>query len=195
MDTSICEKIFAVQNEIEAIKKDATNPFYNSSYFDINSLLAELKPLLKKHGLTVLQPLTNINGRPALGLTVADSEHTLSTDPITLPDLDDPQKMGSVITYYRRYALQSFFLLEAADDDGNGAIPAPVQKNNKVPGQEKNAVKNNNGEFRTGEKNGRKWYAKVVGKDYQWLTEDEYKRLTGIRLEDAESLPLDVIPF
>jgi len=30
----------------------------------------------------------------------------------------DPQKMGAVITYYRRYALQSLFLLEAEDLDG-----------------------------------------------------------------------------
>jgi hypothetical protein len=35
-----------------------------------------------------------------------------------LPNLQDPQ-LGSAITYYRRYTLQSLLGLQAEDDDGN----------------------------------------------------------------------------
>ena len=45
---SIDQKLFALQQEIGAISKDAKNPFFKSSYFDINMLLEELNPLLGK---------------------------------------------------------------------------------------------------------------------------------------------------
>jgi hypothetical protein len=46
-----------------------------------------------------------------------------------LPEIADPQKMGSAVTYYRRYMLQSLLLLRAVDDDGNiasGKATPPV---------------------------------------------------------------------
>ena len=46
---SIYAKLFDIQQEIGAISKDSKNPFYNSAYFDINSLIAQLMPLLKKN--------------------------------------------------------------------------------------------------------------------------------------------------
>ena len=41
---------------------------------------------------------------------------------INLPTIPDPQKLGSAITYFRRYTLQSLLALQAEDDDGNKAI-------------------------------------------------------------------------
>ena len=117
------EKLFKLINEIGKISKDKTNPFYKSSYFDINTLMEQLKPLLEKHKLLLMQPLTNIDGRPAIQTVIYNIESAdkkvLFSNEITLPDLQDPQKMGSCITYYRRYALQSALCLEAEDDDGN----------------------------------------------------------------------------
>ena len=40
---------------------------------------------------------------------------------IKLPILTDPQKVGSAITYFRRYSLQSLLALQTDDDDGNKA--------------------------------------------------------------------------
>lgn len=130
------QKLLAVQKEVGAIKKDSDNPYFKSKYFDINGLLAVLKPVLNKHGLVVLQPLTEINGTPAITTTVMDTEsgNNLSTQ-TPIPKGVDPQKDGSAITYYRRYSLQSFFALEAEDDDGNassgktGTAPARTKYN------------------------------------------------------------------
>jgi len=113
------DKIQKLQNEIGKISKDKTNPFFKSQYFDINSLLEHLKPLLEKYDLTVIQPLSSVDGRPALRTIVFEGEKSLLNEAIVMPDLQDPQKMGSAITYYRRYALQSLFLLQAEDDDAN----------------------------------------------------------------------------
>lgn len=119
---SFDEKLLAVQKEVGPIKKDSDNPYFKSKYFDINGLLAVLKPCLNKYGLLVLQPLTELNGSPALALIVMDVENGKELKTVCpIPRGIDPQKDGSAITYYRRYALQSFFALEAEDDDGNAS--------------------------------------------------------------------------
>lgn len=117
---NLYEKIFQVQQEISSVKKGQTNPFFNSKYFDINELLRQLKPVLTKHNLLLIQPLTNVNGQEAIMTQIIDKDTAeMITEATVLPQLQDPQKMGSAITYYRRYALQSLFALEAEDDDGN----------------------------------------------------------------------------
>lgn len=115
------DKILKIQSEIGALAKTETNPFFKSKYFDINSLIAQLMPLLEKHGLTVIQPLAQsiVEGKPVIATEVWDGDKRLVSASMPLPDLQDPQKMGSAITYYRRYALQSLFLLQAEDDDAN----------------------------------------------------------------------------
>lgn len=117
------DKILKIQSEIGVLSKTETNPFFKSKYLDINGILANLQPLLEKYNLTVSQPPSFIPtvGRPALRTIVFDNETSkeIINDLIPLPDLQDPQKMGSAITYYRRYSLQSLFLLQAEDDDGN----------------------------------------------------------------------------
>lgn len=118
------KKLYEVQNKIGAISKDSTNPFYNSQYFDINKLIEVLKPVLNEAGLLVVQPLDHVDGKPALRTVVIDVETGEKLDYATvLPENADPQKMGAIITYFRRYALQSLFLLQAADDDANSASP------------------------------------------------------------------------
>lgn len=138
------DKILKIQSEIGVLVKTETNPFYKSKYMDINGLLEQLLPLLEKHGLTVVQPLSNINGKPALRTVVYDSKlltvdgkktefndiSIIFDNSIPLPEFEDPQKMGSAITYYRRYALQSLFLLRAEDDDANSAKPNNTKEKN-----------------------------------------------------------------
>lgn len=117
---TIYSKLLEIQGKITGIKKDSTNPFFNSKYFDINKLLVTLRPVLQDYNLVLMQPLSNVNGIAALTTILHDVDTGESIqDTITLPQLNDPQKMGSAITYYRRYALQSLFLLEALDDDAN----------------------------------------------------------------------------
>jgi len=116
------KKLLAVQKEIGAIGKDSTNPFFKSAYFDINKLLDVAKPILNSHGLVLLQPLSNINGVASIKTMIIDPESGQSIEENTpLTQNPDPQKMGSAITYFRRYSLQSLLGLQAEDDDGNKA--------------------------------------------------------------------------
>jgi hypothetical protein len=127
------QKLLDVQTEIGAIKKDSTNPYFNSKYFDINSLLAQVKPILNAHGLILAQPLGISNdGKPVLNTILMDAESKEELHYFCpLPEIVDAQKAGSAITYFRRYALQSMLALEAEDDDAEGAMgrkAKPVRK-------------------------------------------------------------------
>jgi len=122
------DKILKIQTEIGVLSKTETNPFFKSKYMDINGLLAQLQPLLAKHGLVVLQPLRVIEGKSVLSTLVVDGDKVLVSSDILLPEQQDPQKMGSAITYYRRYSLQSLFLLQAEDDDANHASSKASKK-------------------------------------------------------------------
>ena len=118
---NIYTKLAAVKKEIGAISKDTTNPFFKSKYFDINGLLKHVEPLLDKNGLLLLQPI--IKGEVFSEIIdIEDGDSVTSS--IDLPNLQDPQKLGSAVTYYRRYTLQSLLGLQAEDDDANAASKA-----------------------------------------------------------------------
>ena len=113
---SINTKLFNLQQEIGTVSKDAKNPFYKSRYFDINSLIKQLQPLLKKHRLLLLQPIEEDMVYSKL-ICVDGTGGVISA--LKLPEMNDPQKLGSCITYYRRYTLASLLGLQAVDDDAN----------------------------------------------------------------------------
>jgi hypothetical protein len=128
-------KLNEVKKEIGAISKDSTNPFFKSKYFDINSLLKHVEPLLQKNGLLLLQPI--ISNEVFSEIVDIETEESV-TSSIALPEMEDPQKLGSAITYYRRYTLQSLLGLQAEDDDANSASQATksqkqwVNKDDKI---------------------------------------------------------------
>lgn len=117
------EKLLLFQNKIGSIYKSQINPYFKSKYFDINTLLEHIKPLLNEVGLLIIQPIDIFESQLILKTLVIDAEKnvTLIESKMILPMNPDPQKMGSLITYFRRYSLQSLLLLEADDDDGNQA--------------------------------------------------------------------------
>ncbi len=125
------QKIQNIQKEIGKMSKSKTNPFFKSGYFDINMLLEKLQPLLEKEKLVLMQPLCNVDGKPAIATILKDLENTDYMEFITmLPETPDAQKMGSAVTYVRRYAIQSLFALISEDDDGEGAMG---RKSKKTP--------------------------------------------------------------
>jgi hypothetical protein len=114
----LLQNLAKVKSEIGKVSKDSTNPFFKSKYFDINSVLEHVEPLLQKYGLVLFQPIENNKVRTEI-FNVEDGEFIFSE--MELPNLQDPQKLGSAITYFRRYTLQSLLGLQAEDDDANKA--------------------------------------------------------------------------
>ncbi len=123
---TIYQKLAQAKKEIGAISKDSKNPFYKSKYFDINQLLQHVEPVLEKYGLMVMQPI--IEGKVVSLIIDVETGKDCRSE-IQLTDERDPQKIGSQISYFRRYSLSSLLCLQAQDDDGNQAIPKqPIEK-------------------------------------------------------------------
>ena len=134
----LIKKISNAKKEIGKISKDSTNPFFGSQYFDINQLLDSIEEILNKHDLMCLQPIKE--NKVYSIIFDLESGETIESS-IELPALTDPQKLGSAITYYRRYTLQSLLSLQAEDDDANKTIENKKEypkENNQTPdGEEK----------------------------------------------------------
>jgi hypothetical protein len=114
-ETNFYEKLAAVKAEVGRISKDSSNPFFKSKYFDVNSLLLHVEPIIQKNDLLLLQPIQD----NLVKSIIFDTNGFSIESGIVLPELNDPQKLGSAITYYRRYTLQSLLALQAEDDDAN----------------------------------------------------------------------------
>lgn len=124
----LATKIASVKKTIGKLSKSLENPFHKSSYFDINLLIEHVEPLLSDNGILLMQPI--INGCVVSQLIDLESGE-INESSIKLPELNDPQKVGSCITYYRRYALQSQLGIQAEDDDANKASTTQSGKANQ----------------------------------------------------------------
>ena len=116
---AINEKLFELRKYMGKIVKGKTNPFTNSKYTDINSVLHATEPVLEELNLLftdVINEMTLVSM-----LTDMDSgESVTSSIPLILVK-NDMQAYGSALTYARRYARITMLSLETVDDDGSGA--------------------------------------------------------------------------
>ena len=80
----------------------------------------------KNTNLLLLQPIEE--GKVTTVIVDIETGEKVKSE-ITLPQLNDPQKLGSCVSYYRRYTAQSLICLQSTDDDANLASKKePVKK-------------------------------------------------------------------
>jgi len=120
----IASALAKFQGEVKDPVKDSDNPFFKSKYVELDGLLAAVRPVLSKNGLSFIQsPGGNGQDITITTLLMHSSGEWIEFDPLTLHAVKtDPQGAGSAITYARRYALSA--ILGVAwddDDDGNKA--------------------------------------------------------------------------
>lgn len=115
---NILHALSQVKEKVGKMSKDSVNPFFKSKYFDINQLLEHVEPLFRENGLILLQPVQEKKVK-SIVYHIESGESVFSE--IEIQDLSNPQSVGSAITYYRRYTLQSLLGLQAEDDDANKA--------------------------------------------------------------------------
>lgn len=119
-------KAFAVaQAEMKNPYNTANNPFFKSKYAPLPDVLNIVRPILGKHGLSIIQsPATDENGNTGVETMILHSSgQYILFDPYFLkPSKIDPQTAGGAITYARRYALNAALGISGEeDDDGNTA--------------------------------------------------------------------------
>ncbi|QWG81380.1 MULTISPECIES: ERF family protein [Bacillus cereus group] len=132
--TELAKALVKFNSEVNKIAKDADNPFFKNNYATLDTIIDEIRPILSKHGLSIMQiPSGDGQNVTLKTLLLHESGEWLESDELTMkPVKNDPQAVGSCITYARRYSLAAFLSLNTGeDDDGNGATYGKGNKPNQ----------------------------------------------------------------
>jgi hypothetical protein len=112
-----------VQGELTYAKKDSANPFFKSTYADLESVWGACRSLLAANGLSVIQmPGNFFEGRMWLITRLCHNSGEWIEQEMSVPvQKMDVQGCGSALSYMRRYSLSAFIGIVQSDDDGNAA--------------------------------------------------------------------------
>jgi hypothetical protein len=119
----IAEALVSAQKEIKFAVKDSTNPHYKSKYANINSVIDAVKKPLNDNGIALIQSLSpSDDNKLHLTTRLIHSSGEWIEDTAVCPiQKQDPQGLGSAISYIRRYSLSAMCAVYADDDDGQSA--------------------------------------------------------------------------
>lgn len=125
----IYSQILKLQQKITRIKKVGVNPHFQSKYTPLDEIIGTLRPVMVELGLILIQevaPIINSEGGQTLSIKTIIRHVTSGTELVAhgyFKVVDpNPQKLGSLITYLRRYQLEPLLgIVASEDDDGNHA--------------------------------------------------------------------------
>ena len=123
------------QLQIEPASKNATNPHFRSHYADLASIWDACRGPLNTNGLSIVQfPCDGDVGRTGLcTMLLHSSGEWISEVVTTRSQKDDPQGLGSALTYLRRYALAAVVGVTATEDDDGNAASTPANARVAAP--------------------------------------------------------------
>jgi hypothetical protein len=122
--------LVAAQADIKTVAKDRQNPHFKSSYATLDAIIEEVRPVLAKHGLAVVQGASSphstddgrLSGFSVETMLVHSSGEFITGGAVMPLAKSDPQGAGSAMTYGRRYGVSALlFLATDEDDDGHSA--------------------------------------------------------------------------
>jgi len=133
----IMPALLKAQKKIGAAKKGADNPFFKSKYADLGSVMEACKEPLNDEGISIIQSptlvkneLTGESESIVETLLIHESGAFVSSEMKLILDKQDMQKLGSAISYAKRYTLQALAFIPSADDDANKASGKKTSKPN-----------------------------------------------------------------
>ena len=125
--TNFTQSMFQFQQKVQKIKKDSKNPHFKSTYASLANILDAVMPVLTECGILVTQ--APMGGVLITRLTHFESgEYIECEHDLVMKDPNNPQAIGSAMSYARRYSLTSMLVLNIDDDDAVAASTVPSQK-------------------------------------------------------------------
>lgn len=130
----IAKALVALQKEVEGLGKTAKNDHFKNTYAPLDEVMDAALPLLTEHGLSLMQWPVTVGAEHFLHTILAhESGVSMQSDVKLLLTKQDPQGLGSALTYTRRQTVMAILGLSAKDedDDGNKAsnhLPPPTQE-------------------------------------------------------------------
>lgn len=136
--TTLAEALLELQKKPINAKQSGLNPHYKSKYATLEDCWEACRKPLEEAGLIVVQNMRVIDGASFVVTRIQlasgpDGQETM----VPVVAATDMQKLGSAITYARRYGLVTAVgILTGEDDDGNVAsAPAPQVHTSNAPAQ------------------------------------------------------------
>jgi hypothetical protein len=105
-------------------RKDSVNPSYSSRYSTLAACLDACRNQLAENGLAIIQTIRTDNEDKmylCTRLVHGMSGEWIESDYPIICALDNPQAVGSALTYARRYSLCALVGIASEDDDGEHA--------------------------------------------------------------------------
>jgi len=110
------------QSEMKGAEKKSVNPFFNSGYADLHTVIESSFPHLTKYGLSVIQGNESSPGEFFVTTMLLHESGQWIKSRLKMPiEKVTAQSIGSTITYGRRYGLSAITGIAQYDDDGNAA--------------------------------------------------------------------------
>lgn len=120
---NLLEKIVTIQNELRATK-DGTNTFAKYNYFQPDTILNLLNPLLQKHKVFIRFNLHYKDTHYQAELIICDVEKPEAIETYvfdilkaTVKGANEAQNSGATLTYAKRYSLMNAFNIAENDAD------------------------------------------------------------------------------
>ena len=118
------------QSEMKGAEKKSVNPFFNSGYADLHTVIESSFPHLTKYGLSVIQGNDSKPGEFFVTTMLLHESGQWIKSRLKMPiEKITAQSIGSTITYGRRYGLSAITGIAQYDDDGNAASNKGITKN------------------------------------------------------------------
>lgn len=122
------------QGEMKHAEKAIDNTFFKSKYADLPAVIDAAKPHLSKNGLSVTQ-ITDLNADGTIILITqlnhSSGQWIRGVYPVK-PVKNDPQGIGSALTYARRYSYSSIVGVASMDEDDDGNAASGKQETYKA---------------------------------------------------------------
>lgn len=118
--TKITPALLKAWANIGAASKDAKNPFFKSTYATLGEVMSVVKDPLLEQGVIILQP---VDGDHVETILLHESGEWIGGRmKLVCAKENDPQALGSSVTYAKRYLLQAICFVPTEDDDGEKAM-------------------------------------------------------------------------
>jgi hypothetical protein len=126
--SELAKALSKAQAEMSGAKKSSNNPFFKSKYADLKEVIECVKEPFADNGLSFVQfPISNDGFAGVETVIMHSSGEWISNEYMLKVSKNDPQGMGSAITYARRYALQAACGVPSEDDDAESAMGRSVK--------------------------------------------------------------------
>lgn len=127
---NIHSALLQAKRDMGPVYKNASNPAFRSKYADLAAIVESVEESLQDNDILLTQPLETVDEKLFITTQLfhAPTETQISSRvEVRGQDMNNPQKVGSSVTYFRRYSLLALLGIAPEDDDGNEASQKPTQ--------------------------------------------------------------------